>query len=544
MNKTEIEHLLTGETLEIEYKDNSKKDFSDDLIIKACVGMANARGGIILVGVSDDGHIIGDVRAKSGDENKLEYMIRERTRPSVDTNVIFFNYDDKIVTLINVKKSYNVVSTTGGAFFIRQLNSRGEPENRPMNLDDIFKGTSRFGIYDLSAETLSGLSIDDIDLDLVKSVSSNILQKNPSEAEEEIFNKEPIEILKSLGLFRIDTIPNIAALLLFGKEASIQDRIPNHFVQYQVFGETGQILKNEKYYLPIVKLLPKLLDEPELMKNSDEFILNGQSIVIPEYSKDALREAFANALVHRDYTTHSGIQIQVYPNELKVSSAGGFLDGINIDNLLTVPPTPRNRRLSEAMMKMKYVETSGRGIDIIYYSQARYGRPAPDYSMTTNNSVVVRLVGGKANLDFCRLIFSLGIPSLPEMLILNALFYQRSMSLTEIMKLIQVSDTVTKPILNELIKKNWIEILDEANPLYLLKGAIRKSKNRISKNNIENIKEKILNLLKEHNYLGKQEIASVLNLTEPQIYRVLKVLEKENKIVLNGKNWNINKDNV
>ena len=80
-------------------------------------------------------------------------------------------------------------------------------------------------------------------------------------------------------------------------------------------------------------------------------------------------------------------------------------------------------------MKTKFVETSGRGIDIIYYSQAKYGRPAPDYSMTTRDTVVINLVGGEANLKFCRFVMMIGVQlSFPEMLILNELFYQRRSS--------------------------------------------------------------------------------------------------------------------
>lgn len=535
----DLKNYLGGETLTIEYKDDQKEHFSDELIIKACVSLANASGGVVLIGVTDNGTVVGSKRAKQGDERALEGMIRERTTPCVNVSVFFLNYEDNIVVLIKVEKSIDVVSTTKGLYLKRRLNSQGKPENSPMSLDEILRGTTRFGMNDLSAATLSGVSINDLDLDLVQETAKEILQNKPSDAEQEIFNNDPVKILKSLGLIDKNNIPNIASLLLFGTEDVIKERIPNHFVQYQVFGNSGEILRNDKFYSPIVKLFPLLIDAPEISMNSNEIIVNGRSIIIPEYSKLAIREAFANAFVHRDYTMHSGIQIQVFPSELKITSAGGFLEGITIDNLLSVAPTPRNRRLAEAMMRMKFVETSGRGIDIIYYSQAKFGRPAPDYSATTTSNVIVRLVGGNANIDFCRFVMSLGEASLKEMLILNALFYQRSMSLAEISKLIQSSDLTTKQILNELIKKGWIEILDEKNPLYLLKGTLNENNKRINKKSQKDFKENILNLLKQHPNLNRTKIAMALNLTSPQTYRLLSSLLSENKVILDGKTWKL-----
>ncbi len=539
MKNLDISNLLTGETLTLEYKDDSKKDFSDDLVIKACVGLSNAEGGTLLIGISDSGEVIGSSRANTrwATSQALEGVIRERTNPNLNTQVVFVPYHEKIIVVVNVPKATTVVSTSSGVYLKRQLNSHGEPANRAMSSDDILRAVTRFGMNDLSSDVLHGVSINDIDLDLVKQISNQILEKSPTEGDKEIFMKEPVEVLKAIGLTDRTGIPNIAAILLFGKEEAVQERIPNHFVQYQVFGTSGEILKNEKYYLPIVKLIPLLLNMPELSRNSNELIVGGQSIVIPEYSKDGLREAISNALAHRDYTMHSGIQIQVFPSELKISSAGGFLEGIGINNLLTTPPTPRNRRLSEAMMRLKFVETSGRGIDIIFNSQAKYGRPAPDYSETTNSTVIVRLVGGTANLEFCRYIMAFGQTTFPEMLILNAVFYERSINALTASHLLQTSERTAKQVLSELVKKDWLEIFDEQNPVYLLKGTLKNKKIRLTESVQVEMKEKILNLLEKHPELNREEIGKVLNLTQTQTYRLLTQLLNDGKISLKGKKW-------
>jgi ATP-dependent DNA helicase RecG len=498
----------------------------------------------VLIGVSDSGEFIGSTRAVQGLPIRLQGMISERTTPSINTYAHFITENDKTLVVINVPQSQTVTSTNKGLYLKRRLNSKGVPENFPMSPDEIMRATTRLGLNDLSATSLLGATIDDIDLDLVISISKEILKNNPSEAAAEVFSKDPIYILNSLGLLDRTSNPIIATLLLFGKKESIIEKIPNHFVQYQVFGVSGEILKNEKYYDPIVKLFPKLINLPEISKNTDEVIINGRSIVIPEYAHNALREAFANALVHRDYTMHSGIQIQVFTNELKVSSAGGFLEGITIDNLLNAPPTPRNRRLAEAMMRLKFVETSGRGIDVIYYSQARFGRPAPDYSETTPMYVVVRLAGGQANLDFCKLIHSLGEPTLLEMLVLNGLFLQRSMNTAQVAKLLQCPENRAKELLNQLLKKEWIEIIDEKNPIYFLRGTTKIEKNRLTQNNFERYKSKVVTLLNQHPGLNRNDIALGINLSTHQTYRILDTLEQEGIIRITSKKWHLTKNTI
>lgn len=537
MSFSEIKPYLTGESLTIEYKDDSKDHFSDELIIKACVSLANAEGGIVLIGVTDSGKFVGSKRASQGDPQSLSGMIAERTMPSINTQVSFIKDNNKVLVKIEVPKNQTVTSTKKGLYLKRRINSKGQPENCAMSPDEIIRGTTRLGLNDLSATSLSTLTIKDIDLELVHAVSQDILQKDPTESEYEIFSKDPLYILNSLGLLDRQGKPIIATLLLFGKKESIIEKIPNHFVQYQVFGNSGEILKNEKFYDPIVRVLPELISMPELSQNTDEIIINGRSITIPEYSNHALREAFANALVHRDYTMHSGIQIQIFSNELKISSAGGFLDGITIDNLLNVPPTPRNRRLAEAMTRMKFVETSGRGIDLIYFSQARFGRPAPDYSETTKDCVIVRLYGGQANVDFCKLIYSLGEPKIMEMLVLNALFYQRNLTISQTATLLQCPEIRAKEILHELLKKGWIELIDENNPLFFLRGTIKNEKNRLTKTNFNKYKENVLNLLKNHHGLNRNDIALGINLSVHQTYRIIENLETEGKIKIIRKKW-------
>ena len=530
------------ENLQIEFKDDSRDSYNFDDVIRECVGLSNAEGGAVFCGIKDNGEVIGsNVALKKGIDG-IKFEIRAKTRPGIDTEVEILKYkDDCSVVKITVPKGQSPVCTAKGAYVKRVVNAKGAPENVAMDVDAILNTAGRIGTRDLSAQTLSGLTINDIDLDLVLKTAEDIKNSNPSEVDIHIYSQEPVDILKTLGLVNRNGLPNIACLLLFGYEESILDMIPNHFVQYQVFvGDGLDLVRNEKYTLPIARLLPMILEFPELNRKTNEILVNGRSVVIPEYSRNSVREAIANAMNHRDYTLHSGIQIQVYPQELIVCSAGGFVSGISIDNLLHTPPTPRNTRLNDAMTKLKLVESSGRGIDTIYYWQAKYGRPAPDYSMSDDYKVEVVLAGGTANMDFVKEMISIDVKDVSQMMILNSLFLKNTLSLSEISSIIQLNESRTKTILTTMLNKKLIYTVGSQKDSYVLYNQKDISR-KITKAEADALKEKILKELKKSDGLTKSELSIILSLSESQTYRLLSSLKDDGLIETDRvtRNWKL-----
>lgn len=66
-----------------------------------------------------------------------------------------------------------------------------------------------------------------------------------------------------------------------------------------------------------------------------EFDGNAKRIEIREYPLEALREAVINAIVHRDYTNCSDIQIKVYDNSISIYNPGALYGSLSIDDIHT-----------------------------------------------------------------------------------------------------------------------------------------------------------------------------------------------------------------
>ncbi len=81
----------------------------------------------------------------------------------------------------------------------------------------------------------------------------------------------------------------------------------------------------------------------------------------------------------------------MYPSRLDIINAGCLPQGVTLENLLTVPSTPRNRLLADVLSKTGIVERSGQGIDKIYFYTLAEGKSAPDYTKSDDFSVTASL---------------------------------------------------------------------------------------------------------------------------------------------------------
>lgn len=85
---------------------------------------------------------------------------------------------------------------------------------------------------------------------------------------------------------------------------------------------------------------------------------------VPDYPLAAIREAVANALIHRDYSPDSQgtpVTIDLYPDRLEVSNPGGLFGAMTIDKLGSSGATAsRNQFLARILEDVPYTDFDGR----------------------------------------------------------------------------------------------------------------------------------------------------------------------------------------
>ena len=61
-----------------------------------------------------------------------------------------------------------------------------------------------------------------------------------------------------------------------------------------------------------------------------------------------------NAFCHRDYTMLGTVRVLIDDEGMTISSPGGFIDGVTLENLLTVEPHGKNPALADALKRIRY----------------------------------------------------------------------------------------------------------------------------------------------------------------------------------------------
>lgn len=104
-------------------------------------------------------------------------------------------------------------------------------------------------------------------------------------------------------------------------------------------------------------------------------------LVIPEV---ALREALANAIAHRDYSTYSSrIQVDIYSDRIEIINPGASL--VPIDELESAPSVSRNPLLMSFLKDYGYTEQRARGIKTIRQSLRAAGLHEPEFSNSSTS---------------------------------------------------------------------------------------------------------------------------------------------------------------
>lgn len=533
------------ETLTIEFKSDIKK-LSDNDLIDAIVGMTNTDGGELFLGVEDDGKISG-VHKNHLDEIGVAALVANMTVPSVAVRAEIIEEDKQEILKIEIPISRTIVATAGGKILRRRLKVDGTPENVPMYPFEINTRLSELSLLDFSAQPLMGATIDDLDsnerIRLRKIIKFRKGDRTLLELSDEELDKALRIIKEENGVLQ----PTVTGMLLIGKEDRIEELIPTAKSCFQVL-EGTQVRINEQFNKPLLATF-ELFEEYLKAWNPEREMEYGLfRVPIPEFSEAAFREGLVNAFCHRDYSILQMVRLVIDDEGMAISSPGGFIEGVNLNNLLSVEPHGRNQALADALKRIGLAERTGRGIDRIFEGSIIYGRPWPDYSESTSRYVKLFIQRAKPDLAFTKMISneenkmgrSLSINSL---LILSALQNERRLDIHRIAQITNIRERLVKSNVEKLIENGLVEATGNGKARgYILSAKVyRENDNAIGyvrQTGIDTIKyeELVLKLTREQRgYITRDNVMELLNLSDSQAYRILKKLADKNKLLLEGK---------
>jgi ATP-dependent DNA helicase RecG len=546
MTEAELLALIEeGESLRLEFKRDAPLSEAD--LVEAVACLANTEGGWLLLGVEDDGTISGLHPSRQPvNPAQIQALITNKTNPSVPVEVHVVPTSKGTVLAIKVPKVSGLVGLSDGRVPRRYIAGRGKPECRFLTHFEIATRWAEIRQQDYTAQVLPDASWEDLD-PLEFERLRQVVQRHPS-ADQNLLSLPDAELAQALGLARTyegRLVPTVGGLLVLGREGAIRRLMPTHEAAFQVLREDRGVAFNEFYREPLLKLFERMEGLFKAYNTEEELTFGLYRVPIPLFPPEAFREALANALVHRDYRVLGTVYVRIDPEAggLVISNPGGFVEGVTLENLLVVEPRPRNPLLADVFKRLGLVERTGRGIDRIFREVLGLGRRPPDYSGSTEDMVKVILPGGKADLNFVRLILEVEerhrrTLGWPHLLVLRQAADEGELSVPEVARLIQQGEARARTLVKELVEMGLLEAKgSKKGRVYHLSAWVFKQLGRptayVHRRGIEGVRQEELVMQMAYKY-GKVTRGDVLqlfpNLTEDQAFRLLQKLVQSGRL--------------
>lgn len=536
-------NIGTKENLTVEFKSDVSR-LPDGDIIDAVVAFANTDGGDLYLGVEDNGDITG-LHKDHMDTTRLSAFIANKTVPPVPVRAEVLDLERPVLK-ISVPKRTSIVSSSSGKIQRRRLKADGTPENVPMYPYEIASRLSSLGLLDYSAQPVPDASYADLD-PVERERLRNIIRSYRGETA--LLELDDEDLDKSLQFVTKQDdklVPTFCGLLMIGRVDSLKHHMPTAEASIQVL-EGTDIRVNESFILPILESFDKITGRFSAWNGSEEMEMGLFRVTIPDYDPRAFREALVNAFCHRDYSMLGRVRIQINDEGMTITNPGGFIEGINANNLLDAEPHGRNVVLADAMKRIGLAERTGRGIDRIYEGSLLNGRLLPDYSKSTANRVELFIPKGPTDKAFIQLVSTeqkrLGRP-LPiySLLVLNALKNLSRASVHDIAEYLKIDESRARVNLETLADSGIIEAGGNGRGRYYMLGAdyyrgIDKSSEYVRRKDIDALRhsELVLQLASQQSTITRKDVIDLLHVTPPQAYRLLQKLVKQGKLSLIGR---------
>lgn len=382
-----------GESERLEFKRSTGERVE---IAKTTCAMLNGLGGIILVGVRDDGTFVGQ---QIGNET-LNDLTREwqkleppafpdvSTLPLENGNAVVrirvtggggpYTYDDRPYVRLG-SRTVRMPQQRYEELLLQRMHAHTRWENQV---------AEEFSFIDLDVQ------------EIVRTIDESVRRGRLDEPR----TRDVGALISGLGLLRGGALTN-AAVVLFGRPERLPAFYPQCLIRLakfrgidrtefidnrQEFGNAFDVFARAQRFLrENLPIAGKIM--PGVYERLDE----------PLYPIEALREALANALCHRDYGVGGGsIGVAIYDDRLEITSTGRLPFGLTPDDLLVPHESRRlNPLIADVFYRRGIIERWGRGTLKILELAERAGLPPPEFEDRLGEVTVRFRPGVRRTLD-------------------------------------------------------------------------------------------------------------------------------------------------
>jgi ATP-dependent DNA helicase RecG len=228
--------------------------------------------------------------------------------------------------------------------------------------------------------------MDDLDPQAIAEYRRLRALANPQAEELGYDNPDMLEALSAARRVDGELKPTLAGIVLFGKPMALRRLFPALRIDYIRVVGTQWVDDPERRFQSVDIRKPLMLALPVAEASIVDELPKGfrlpegelQSRQEPVLSRKVIREALANAVMHRSYQEHSPVQIIRYSNRIEILNPGYSLK--DISSLGTPGSRLRNPAIAAVLHELNWAETKGSGIRTMRRMAVEAGLPLPEFA--------------------------------------------------------------------------------------------------------------------------------------------------------------------
>lgn len=363
-------------------------------LAETLAALANANGGVVLLGVSARG-----VLEKDADPVALSETVAAACLlcdpPLVLPAPQAVETAQGTALVVQAPPGQPHIYSVHGLYL-----TRTSAQNRPLTTAELRQLMLERGDAGYEAKIAPGATLADLDEPRIVRYLDQVSFSTTEDIHEALLARGCVAYAARDGENAAQLTPTVAGVLLFGRN-------PQQFVRSAEIicvRYAGDIMSDEFVRQDLGGSLGDQIRQAEafVMSNMrrDMRISGITREDSAEYPMGVVREAIVNAVAHRDYSVRGeGIRLLMYSNRLEVYSPGRLPGHVTLDNLKDERYS-RNEAIVAVLSDMGYIERLGYGIDRMITAMKEHGLPEPIFEETaagfkvTLRSAAAELVSG------------------------------------------------------------------------------------------------------------------------------------------------------
>lgn len=477
------------------------------------VAMANSEGGVVAIGIEDDGRLSGVPASYNLADfrRKLEQLVMPRLHFHIEE----VDLRGMRVWVAEVDWSTEVHQLSDGRCLYRR-----NDQSLPFPVEDVaaIKRGRLTRFYE--QQVVPEASLRDIDADLVEDLARRAGLN--------------LSLEQTLMHYRLAVAENgrvqlrLAALLLFAKDPLLWH--PRCGIDFAVWrgtrrqtGPQFNVVKRIHIEQPLLKLIQAAYETiqtyiPERQALVDLFF--GERFVFPQF---AWQEAIVNAVAHRDYSlTGIGIEVDLFDDRLEVRSPGELVTPVTIERLQSGERVhaSRNPYITRVLTDYGYMRDRGEGIPRMREVMEEEGLRPPEFRIEGGCFVVTLYstpVYSEETIRWLKQFEDRGLSRNQKRLLAYA--HERADHFTskEYQKLVNIDPYIASQDIRDLVRKGIVRLQKPRGREYVVTTAASRGEKPESL-------IRLMPLLEKQGYVTNKDIREVFGVTLNKANRIARRL--------------------